>query len=917
VSRGRGVSAVVALVSAILRLYPSRFRQRFGNEIRDSVRADLRESLELGRRAFVAASARELVQAAGGVVPQHRLERARRRRLTFKESLMHTFRSALADVRFAVRSLSQSPAFTVVAVGVLALAIGAGTAIFSVVDAVVLRGLPFDGHDRLAAVLEQDIKRPQTFGGGRTTLQTFLDWRERQHSFERLALVGGTRFWVPSATGQPMEIRGQRVSHEFFETLRVPPLLGRGFSIEEESHGRRVVVLSYGFWQQRFEGAEDIVGRTIELNDVPDAPWEVVGVMPPGFAWPVAADQPTAVYIPPEIQESDRTRVNAGRNYNWLAIGRLEPGVSFAQAQEEMSRIMAALEAEHPTWMADQGARVVPLHRHIAGDVRGWMLLLLGAVGLVLLIACANVANLMLARYTVKAREMGIRAALGAGRWRLVRGLLIEGLVLSLAGAALGVFAAQGGVALLRAWLPPELPRLASVGIDLRVLAAAAGAAVMTGMVFGLLPALQSSRPDIARALGDGGRSMTGARGGRLRSALVVAEVALAVLLLVGAGLFTGSFIQLLRIDPGFDYRNLIAIDVGVRADPAALAAAGTPAERQQVLAAARSRGGAFFETIKAAIGRVPGVAGVEQVNGGVPLTGSWGRVGVTLPGRGALTGDGDDIDLRSVSPGYLELLGVPLREGRYLREEDNRPGSEQVLVINEAAARKYWPGERALGQRITVSGDDRIVVGIVGSIRHLGPESPARQEAYRPIGSPSSATLMIRTTRDARDVLPGVKSAIWSVDPRQRLSGDAFTLEGYMDRLIAQRRFSMALLALLGALGLVIAAAGVYGVMAYAVSQRTQEIGVRIALGARPSDVMSMILRQAALLVGLGLALGTAVAWYASTAAQAFLFRMASNDVRVFAAAVTVLAASGLVACVLPARRAARVDPLIALRGA
>jgi putative ABC transport system permease protein len=916
VSPGRGVSAVVALVSAILRLYPSRFRHRFGGEILESVRSELEESIEAGGGAFVAASARELAQAAAGVVPQHRLERARRRRLTFKESLMHTFRSALADVRFAVRSLSQSPAFTVVAVGVLALAIGAGTAIFSVVDAVVLRGLPFDGHDRLAAVLEQDIRRPQTFGGGRTTLQTFLDWRERQQSFERLALVGSTRFWVPSATGEPMEIHGQRVSHEFFETLRARPLLGRGFTIEEESSGRhRVVVLSHGFWQQRFGGTGDIVGRTIDLSD---ESWEVVGVMPPGFAWPVAAEHATAVYVPPRIQEGDRTRVNAGRNYNWLSIGRLKPGVSFAQAQDEMSRIMAALEAEHPEWMADQRARVVALHSHIAGDARGWMLLLLGAVLLVLLIACANVANLMLARYTVKARELGIRAALGATRWRLVRGLLVEGLVLSSAGAALGVLAAHGGVAVLRAWLPPELPRLASVAIDFRVLAAAAGAAIATGVIFGVLPALQSSRPDIVRVLGDGGRSMTAGRGGRLRSALVIAEVAIAVLLLVGAGLFTASFIQLMRVDQGFDYRNLIAITVGVRADPAALAAARTPEERRQVLAAAAARAGAYFEAMEAAIGPVPGVAGIEQVTGGVPLTGSWGRVSVSLPGRGDMTLDDDnDIDLRSVSAGYLQLLGVPLREGRSLRDEDNRHGSEKVIVINEAAARKYWPGARALGQRLSVGGDERLVVGIVGDIRTLGPESPARQEAYRPIGSPSSATLVIRTLRDPHEVLPGVKAAIWSVNPDQRLFGDTFTLEGHMDRMIAQRRFSMALLSLLGALGLVIAAAGVYGVMAYAVSQRTQEIGVRMALGARPSDVMAMILRQAALLVGLGLALGTAVAWYASAGAQAFLFRMASNDLRVFAAAVAVLAASGLVACVLPARRAARVDPLIALRGA
>jgi predicted permease len=538
------------------------------------------------------------------------------------------------------------------------------------------------------------------------------------------------------------------------------------------------------------------------------------------------------------------------------------------------------------------------------------MLMLLAAVALVLLIACANVANLMLARATVRGREIAIRAALGAGRWRLVRGLLAEGLVLAFAAAALGILLAYVGVQALKAWMPANVPRVAGIAIDLRVLLTAVAAAGSTGLIFGAVPALQSSKPNLTTALKDSGRSSTaGAGSQRLRSLLVVAEVALAVVLLVGAGLFIGSFAKLMRIDPGFDYRDVLVLDVGVRPDP--------KLSGRAMFDDMSKRGGPYVEQMLAAVRAVPGVESAAAVQGGLPLTGSWSRNSVELPGKGELKGDDDSIDRRAVSANYLQTLRIPLRRGRYLTEQD-REGSGRVVVINEASARKYWPGEDPLGKRFKINSEELTVVGIVGDIRHLGPETPPRQECYLPAAQASyygSATLVMRTSGDPLDRLAAVKSAIWAVNKDQRLRTETVTLDAYMDRLIAQRRFNMALLALFGVLGLVIAGAGIYGVMAYVVAQRTNEIGVRMALGATRRHVVGMVLIRASVLIAAGIAIGSAVAWWFSAGVKTFLFQVEPNDIRIFVAALVTLAAAGLLASAVPARRAASVDPMIALR--
>jgi putative ABC transport system permease protein len=807
----------------------------------------------------------------------------------------------LEDLKAASRSLRSSPTFTAVALIVLALGIGAGTAVFSVVDAVVLRALPFDEHDRIVAVLEHDTARATTFGSGSTTTQTYLDWRAQQQSFEGLAATGSTSLRIRNEGGEPADARGQRVTSDFFKVLRVAPSLGRQFTADDEIHGQhRVAILSDGFWQRHFGGSPDVIGKTIEFNE---ESWQIVGVMPRGFMYPVGSDKPTEVYVPLAFRNEDKVR-GSGRSYSFIAVGRLTPGVTLQQASDQMNRVAEALDRQYPEWSPGRRVRVVTLHEYMVGRVRLWMLMLLGAVTLVLLIACANVANLMLARATVRGREMGIRAALGASRWRLVRGLLVEGVVLSLAGAAIGVLLAYLGVRGIVAWLPAGLPRVGTIGIDLRVLAAATGASVLTGIFFGIVPALHASRPDLTTALKDSGRSTTAGAGSQfLRSALVVAEVALAVILLVGAGLFIGSFAKLMRIDPGFDYHNVIALNASVKF------------EQGKWQEAAR-RGAIYSQQLLDAISRVPGVERAGVMTGGLPLTGSWSRNSVELPGRGELKGDDDSLDVRTVTAGYLELMKIPLKRGRTIGTED-RDGAQQVIVVNEAAARRYWPDEDAMGQRIKVGGDEKTVVGIVGNIRHLGPETPPRQEAYVSMAQDGmlGGNIVVRTSGDPMATLPAVKAAIWSVNKDQRLSSETVTLEAYMDKLIAQRRFNMALLALFGGLGLVIAAVGIYGVMAYVVAQRTNEIGVRMALGATRQNVVTMVLKRAAALMAVGLLVGSVAAWLLSARVKDFLFQVQPNDVRIFLAALAVLAAAGLVASAIPARRAASVDPLVALR--
>jgi putative ABC transport system permease protein len=804
------------------------------------------------------------------------------------------------DVRHGIRSLRATPAFTVVALAVLTLSIGASTAIFSVVDAVVLRGLPFPDADRLVAVGERLIKGGSDREPPLVAPQNFLDWRERQTVFTNIAAIGYASVSVKPEPGQePETLEAQSVTADFFRVLGVAPILGRTFTAENEVEGRaRVAVISYGLWQRRFGGAPDVVGRYLPGQRVD---FEILGVMPPSFAYPVGATRPTEVWLPNVFKAEDHVRAN-DYGYRLQVIGRLRDGTSIEQAQAQMDQITAGLAAETPRWFEDRVARVESLRDYIARGVRSWMLMLLAAVGFVLLIACVNLATLMLVRVSARSRELVIRSALGASRGDLARGLLVESLLVSLVGAALGAFVAWLGVEALRSAIPAEVPRAATIAVDLRVLAATIMMAVATGLMVSAAPIVQFSRPTAGSALTYVMRASTpNLTHHWLRSALVTLEVALAVVLLVGSGLFLASFARVARVNLGIDPTNVLTVRVRPLVGPLAM----TWEEAQQ-----RNRG--RLRNILERVRTMPGVEVAAWVSNGVPLRGDLRTMDFAIPGR--MLPRGEDLDCNEISPEYFRALKVPLLKGRFFADDD-RAGSEPVVIINEAAARKYFPGEDPLGQTVNFLGSRRIV-GVVGNIRHDGPETDWRRQGFVPLEQSQAvgATLVLRLSRGASEVLPAVKAAIWSDFPALALP-DIQTLSQYLNTLIAQRRFNMLLLSVFGLLGVVIACVGIYGVMAYVVVLRTQEIGIRMALGAMPGAILRSVLGRAAVYLAGGLAIGLAAAWVLSALVSGFLFQVQPHDPWIYAAVAASLVATGVVAAFIPARRAARVDPLVALR--
>jgi putative ABC transport system permease protein len=809
------------------------------------------------------------------------------------------------DARHAVRSLRRTPAFTSVALVVLTLSIGATTAIFSVVDAVMLRGLPFPQSDRLVAVGELNVKDNAPSSLNLTTPQTFLDWRDRQNVFAGLAAVAYAEISLRrEGNALPENLRAQRLTADFFSVLRIQPILGRPFTREDEVEGRgNVAVISYSLWQRRFAGRPDVIGAYLQGQQ---ASFEVVGVMPPAFSYPVdtyvlGVGEPADVWVPYVFGSHDRVRGNS-YGYNLHVIGRLRDDVSIERAQARMSQITAGLAAETPRWFTDRVTKVEPLHEFVIRGIRTWMIMLLAAVSFVLLIACVNLANLMLVRATARSRELGIRAALGGSRWDVSRVLLLESVILSLTGAAMGAAVAWWGVDFLRSIIPAEVPRAATIAVDLRVLATTAVLAVLTGVAFGMAPVVKFSRPTLAGVLNQPERSSTASLRTRvLRSTLVVAEVALAVVLLVGSGLFLASFARVTNVDLGLDPDDVLTVQVRVLE---------MSADIQQ--AAQRNR-----QLLMNVLGRVralPGVAVASLAGGGLPLRGDLRTVDFGIPGRELPRNT--DIALNQISPDYFRALDVPLLRGRVFADTDSQ-NSDPVVILNQAAATRYFPGEDAVGRIVRVAGN-RTVVGVVGDIRHEGPESGWRTQAFVPLAQSRvfGATLVVRTVPGARGILPAVRQAIWSEFPDNLSTRiDEHALSYYFDALVAQRRFNMLLLALFGVLGLSIASVGIYGVMGYVVSQRTQEIGIRMALGAQPAAILRSVLGSSLLTMMLGMAIGLIGAWGLSGLVRGFLFEIQPHDPTVYAGALLLLAVAGLAAALGPAHRASSVDPLVALR--
>jgi putative ABC transport system permease protein len=765
---------------------------------------------------------------------------------------------------------------------------------------VALRGLPFDEYDRLVAVGERRPNRGFVLDPSRdvdaitsVAPQNYLDWVTQQRVFESIAAVAGSTMTLREPGVEPQDLRTQRVTASFFDVLRIRPAIGRPFTTENEVDGRhRVAVISDALWRSHFGGNPDVIGRPLPLDA---GSYEIVGVLPPDVTYPIGVVRNTDMWVPYVVPPDERIRNPKSFSLYLQPIARLKPGVSLQQAQAQMDQVAAAIEQANPEWNKDIKIGVRPMRDQVVGTrTRSWLLMLLGAVGIVLLIACANVANLLLARASAREREVGIRAALGAGRWRLIRQLMVESLVLSIAGTLLSIVVAWWAVGVIKSSMPDTVPRVSAIALDLRVLAAAAALSIVTGLVFGIVPALQLSRPDLANALKDGARGSAGAGRQRLRSVLVVAEVALAVVLLVGAALFIGSFVALMRIDPGFDPRSVLTVQISPRFEPG------------------KSHAEDFTRIVEH-VAQLPGVEHASIISGGMPLGGSMSITDFIVPGRTPEKDQG--ISIRQVTPEYHKALHIPLRSGR-LFEAGDRANGVNVTLINESAAKKYFPGENPIGRTVTMSKTDYTIVGVVGDVHQSSLELEPRTEAYTPIsqGKASFAELVVRTSVDPYAIVPAVKGAVLQVLPDVPLR-NIRTMEELIARRVAQRKLNMLLLGLFGLLGLVISAVGIYGVMAYVVSQRTREIGVRMALGATRSNVVGMVMRNAGFLVLLGLAIGALGAWYLSATAKTFLFRLDSNDPRAFIAAIVSLALAALIATIIPARRAASVDPIVALR--
>lgn len=803
----------------------------------------------------------------------------------------------LRDLRHALRVMTQSPGFSLAAILTLALGIGAATAIFSMVDAVLLRPLPFAGQDRLVTVWGEVPERNQAHV--EVSLQDYEGWREGNRVFSGLALLAATDSDLALTGGdQPLHVRGRLVSANLFDVLGVRPALGRSFRPEEDRpDSQKVAVVSHGFWQRHLAGDAGVLGKTVSLDGEPHL---VIGVMPADFRFPRNVD----LWIPagplgtaPELKT---IRV-------FEAIGRLNPGVSIEQAQADMTALSERLEEVHPQTNQGYRASVRPLVDEILGDTGPALLLLLAAVALVLLIACANVAGLLLARAASRQKETAVRIALGAGRPRLIRQLLTESALLALLAAAVGLFLAWLGLRIVTAVGPADIPRLDEVGIDARVLAFTLLVSLVTAVLFGLAPALQAARPDLTSSLKEGGKSSASLGSRRLRSLLVVAEVALALVLLVGAGLVIRSFLHLQRTDLGFKPESLLTMRITLYGDK-------RPEPHQWA---------AFYRDVAQRVEALPEVerASVVLLR---PLSGPIGwDYDFQVEGQ---TPDEQKTNPTSnherVSPGYFRTLGIPLVAGRDFTWSDG-PEAPQVAIVNQSMARRFWPGQDPVGKRLRFGrpggrqGPWMTVVGIVGDVRYRELQS-VKPDVYVPfLQDPNWAMdLVVRTASDPLSAASAVTAAVQEVDRDQPVSGIT-TMERALSDTVARPRLRSFILGVFAALALLLAAVGLYGIIAQSVAQRRQEIGIRIALGAGRPEVLRLVLRQglgltlAGLAAGLGLALAVGATGWLST----LLYGVEPTDLVTFAAVPLVLLAVAVAASLIPALRATRVDPLTVLR--
>jgi putative ABC transport system permease protein len=796
------------------------------------------------------------------------------------------------DLRYGLRMLLKNPGFTTIAVLTLALGIGANTAIFSVVNAVLLRPLPYAESERLVWLWDTLPQLPTA----PTSLPEFLDRKEQNRSFEQLAAFQSGNMFLDTGDGTRDTPVGL-VTPETFALFRANPILGRAFTAEETLPGRsRVVVLGHAIWQNRFGADPNALGRKVELSG---AAYTVIGVMPAGFSFPNQAE----LWRPLPI---DPAKLDRGPHY-LRVVGRLKPDVTQAEAQAEMSAIAGRLARQYPEKNAGHGVKLEPLRDVIVGDIGRALFILLGAVGFVLLIACANVANLLLARAGARQKEIAVRTALGASRSRLVRQLLTESVMLAVGGGGAGLLIAVWGVRWLVSFGSDTIPRAQEISVDPRMAGFTLLISVATGALFGLAPALQASRPIFADALKESGRASAGVQRNRLRSALVISEVALSLVLLIGAGLMIRSFTKLNQVNPGFNPARALTIGVTLLRNK-------YPDDE---------RVASSYAQILERAASTPGVVSVGAISE-LPIGGSNTSDNFTIEGRPPVAKEAQPItEYRVVMPRYFEAMGIPLLAGRDFAETDTKR-APNVALINEIFAQRHFPGENPLGQRIKLQGQERdplLIVGVVGNVRHFSLDEPPTPEAYVPfLQDPlsktyqRSMTIVARTKADPGAVAGSLRAALTSLDKSLPVYALKPMTE-YLRDSLSRHRFNLILLSVFGVGALALAAVGVYGVISCGVAQRTHEIGIRLALGAGRRDVLKLILSQGLKLVLLGVVIGLGAAFALSRWMETLLFGVRPTDPLTFAGIAAVLLLVSLVACWIPARRATRVDPLVSLR--
>jgi putative ABC transport system permease protein len=799
--------------------------------------------------------------------------------------------TALQDLRHGARLLLRAPGFAVIAIAALAIGIGANTAIFSVVNTLLIQRLPYRDADRLAIVWEHNIPRDRK--SNVVAPANFLHWRDMNQGFEDLAALSAAFNVTLTGSGGPEEVQAQLVTAELFPLLGVQPALGRSFTANEIRPDSRVVVISDRLWKRRFQADSAILQRPIVSQGTP---YTVIGVMPPGFSF---LDKNVDVWLPFGFTAQSRTP----RGRSIQVVGRLKTGVTFARAQEDMTRVAADLTLKFPDFNTGWTARVVPLRDQLTGDIRPALLVLAGAVAFVLLIACANVANLLLARATARQRELAVRAALGAGRARLIRQLLAESFVLSMTGGLCGLLLAWWALNFLRVMVAARLPiqRLEMVGIDGWVLAFTFGASVLCGLVFGAIPALTAAGASLTDSLKDGGRSGSATRGNRTRSTFVVIEIALALVLLVGAGLLIRSFRQLLDVNPGFDPARTVTMRLSLPSSRY-----GEDALRAQFFTR-------FFQQVDA----LPGVEASGSISW-LPLAGGGAATSMEIVGQPKPPKGQEPVtDVRVISHEYLKAIMVPLLKGRLFNEQDAADLKGRV-VINDTMARRHWPGEDPIGKHVRINWDslEDEVIGVVGDVKHAGLDGEVRAMTYWPYlrSAYGTMTIAVRTAGQAHGVVNAIAGIVGQMDP-DLVVANVRTMDEVVADSVAERRLTMLLLTIFAAAALLLAAVGIYGVIAYSVTQRTQEIGIRMALGARHRDVLRMVVGQAMTLSAVGILIGGAGAFLLTRLMTKLLFNVTPGDPLTFVAVAALLGGVAAIASYVPGRRATRVDPVIALR--